>query len=85
MFDPVRATHLAESRAIAGKERTLGKLHAVVARVRVCDNLALPHLSGFQACLPRRGAEHCLSQFEPSPSIPLPLLNQYFCNQDLTE
>jgi hypothetical protein len=40
MFDPVRETHLAESRAIAGKECALAKLHAVVARLRVCDNLA---------------------------------------------
>src|SRR5258708_3145194 len=41
MFDPVRETHLAESRAIAGKECALAKLHAVVARVRVSDNFAL--------------------------------------------
>src|SRR4029077_18902749 len=40
VFDPVRETHLAESRAIAGKESALAKLYAVVARVRVCDNLA---------------------------------------------
>ena len=40
MFDPVRETRLAESCVIAGKECALAKLHAVVARVRVCDNLA---------------------------------------------
>jgi hypothetical protein len=39
LFDPVRETHLAKSRAIAGKECALAKLHAVVKRVRVCDNL----------------------------------------------
>src|SRR6266550_5082205 len=37
---PVFETRLAESRAIAGKECALAKFHAVVARVRVCDNLA---------------------------------------------
>ena len=40
MFDPVRETHLAESRPIAGKKCALAKLHAVVARVGVGDNLA---------------------------------------------
>src|ERR1700730_1356392 len=40
LIEPGFETRLAESRAIAGKECALAKLHAVVKRVRVCDNLA---------------------------------------------
>src|ERR1700731_1142355 len=40
MFEPVRETRLAEPRVIARNECALAKLHAVVARVRVSDNLA---------------------------------------------
>jgi len=40
MSEPVRETRLVESRAIARKECALAQLHAVIARVRVSDNLA---------------------------------------------
>ena len=40
LIEPGFEAHLTESRAIAGKKRALAKLQAVVASMRVCDNLA---------------------------------------------
>src|SRR6478752_1339871 len=40
LAEPGFKTRLAESRVVAGKERPLAHLYAVIARVRVSDNLA---------------------------------------------